>query len=135
KRQTHPQSGLCPCFSAVLRPSAVCLWQRVPSSLPFLGAPTWLHQTLLEVLSLVRQRVQSPRWGSLDDRETSLYPRPVLGKGVAERRPCASASQARRRGSTRPWATTIAASLGAGADVQSQAKDPSHTADVLLGVP
>jgi hypothetical protein len=91
-------------------------------SFPSLGAPPWLHQTLIEVLSLLRQRVQRPLWGSLYDLATSLYPRPVLCKGVAERMPFASESQARRRGSTRLWDTTIAASLGAGADVQSKAK-------------
>ena len=33
------------------RPSVVRLWQRVLASLPSAGAPTRLHQTLIEVLS------------------------------------------------------------------------------------
>src|SRR5262249_17554182 len=122
KRQTRPKSGFYPFFSAVLRPSVVRPWQCVPSAFPSLGAPTWLHQTLIEVLSLLRQRVQRPLWRSLYDLEISLSPHPVLCKGVAERMPFASGSEARRGGSTGPWDTTIAASLGAGADVQSKAK-------------
>jgi hypothetical protein len=50
--------------------------------------------------------------GGLYDLETSLYPRPVLCKGVAERVPFASESQARGRGSTRPRDTTIASKSG-----------------------
>ena len=46
--------------------------------------------------------------GGLYDRETSLDPRTVLGKGVAERVPFASESQARGRGSPRQRDTTIA---------------------------
>ena len=46
--------------------------------------------------------------GGLYDLETSLYPRTVLGKGVAERVPFASESQARGRGSPRQRDTTSA---------------------------
>src|SRR5919106_803788 len=60
--------------------------------------------------------------GGLDDLETYRCPRTVLCKGVAERVPFASSSQARGRGSTRLLDTTIAAYTGAGADVQSKAK-------------
>ena len=35
----------------LLGESVVRLWQHVLSSLPLAGAPTWLHPTLLEVLS------------------------------------------------------------------------------------
>src|SRR5262245_39598050 len=56
--------------------------------------------------------------------ETSLYPHTVLCKGVAERIPFASAAQARGRGSTRRPETTLAARcIGAGAGVQSQARE------------
>src|SRR5690348_4463913 len=61
--------------------------------------------------------------GGLYDLETCLYPRTVLCKGVAERVPFASESQARGRGSPRQRDTTIAhIQEGAGADVQSKAK-------------
>jgi len=46
-----PRSGFFPFFPLWFRLSVVRLWQRVLSSLPFAGAPTGLHQTLLEVLS------------------------------------------------------------------------------------
>src|SRR4029450_11603187 len=49
--------------------------------------------------------------GGLYDRETSLYPRTVLGKGAAERVPFASSSQARGRGSPRQRDTTIVTEL------------------------
>jgi len=46
-----PEERIVPIFPPWLRPSVVSLWQRVPSSLPYPGAPTRLHQTLLEVFS------------------------------------------------------------------------------------
>src|SRR5215470_796905 len=57
KRHTTPESG----FFAFFRRSsgAVSLWQRVLTSFPQHGADcTWLHQTLIEVLSPCEQRLQ-----------------------------------------------------------------------------
>ena len=57
KRHTPPKSG----FFAFFRRSsgAVILWQRVRTSFPPRGAGgTWLHQTLLEVLSPCERRLQ-----------------------------------------------------------------------------
>ncbi len=50
-------------FPLGLRTSAASPWQRVLSSLPYTSAPTWLHQTRMEVLSPLRRRVQRPLSG------------------------------------------------------------------------
>jgi hypothetical protein len=62
KRQTTPRSGFGSFFPLGFRLSVIRLWQRVLSSLPLAGAPTWLHQTLIEVRSPLCQRVQRPLW-------------------------------------------------------------------------
>jgi hypothetical protein len=72
--------------------------------------------------------------GGLYDLETSLYPRPVLCKGVAERVPFASESQARGRGSTRPRDTTIASRQEPERMSNQRPKDLGKKAYVLLRV-
>src|SRR5262245_8539974 len=66
--------------------------------------------------------------------ETSLYPHTGLRNREATHLPCASALQARGRGSTRHPGATIAACRGAGAGVQSTAEGLEVMAYVLLGV-
>jgi hypothetical protein len=84
------------------------------------------------VLSPWRWRVQ--RLTRLCDLATFRSPPPVLRTREATRVPCASALQARGRGSTRqPWAT-IAAGRGAGAGVPSPAAGCGGRASGLLGV-
>jgi hypothetical protein len=56
---------------------------------------------------MVTTRVATAPWG-LYALETSLSPRPVLGKGVAARMPFARAAQARGRSSPRQRDTTRA---------------------------
>jgi len=93
-------------FPLCFRPSAVRLWPRVLASLPFVGAPTWLHHTLLEALAPWQWRVPRDVALSLGGLAISPYPHTGLCKGMAERVPCASECQTRERGSTRePLAT------------------------------
>ena len=72
--------------------------------------------------------------GGLYDRETSLYPHTVLCKGVAERVPFASESQARERGSTRQRDTTIAHIQEPERLSNQRPKDQGKRAYVLLRV-
>jgi hypothetical protein len=58
KRQTPLKSGLCQFFPLWFRLSVVRLWPRVPSSLPWAGAPTRRHHTRMEVHSPQLRRVQ-----------------------------------------------------------------------------
>ena len=73
--------------------------------------------------------------GNLYDLETYLYPRTVLGKGVAERVPFAREAQARGRGSTRQRDTTIAHIQEPERMSNQRPKDPGKRAYVLLRVP
>jgi hypothetical protein len=73
--------------------------------------------------------------GGLYDLETYLYPRTVLGKGVAERVPFASESQARGRGSTRQRDTTIASRQEPERMSNQRPRDQGHNTYVLLRVP
>ena len=70
--------------------------------------------------------------GGLYDLETSLYPRTVLCKGVAERVPFASEAQARGRGSTRQRDTTIAHRQEPERLATHRPKAPGYRAYVLL---
>ena len=72
--------------------------------------------------------------GGLYDLETSLSPRTVLGKGVAERVPFASESQAWGRGSPRQRDTTIAHRQEPERMANHRPKDPSTRASGLLRV-
>ena len=72
--------------------------------------------------------------GGLYDRETSLDPRTVLGKGVAERVPFASESQARGRGSPRQRDTTSAHRQEPEWMSNQRPQDPGKRAYVLLRV-
>src|SRR5262245_12794360 len=72
--------------------------------------------------------------GGLYDLETSLDPRTVLCKGVAERVPFASESQARGRGSPRQRDTTIAPIQEPERMSNQRPKEPGQRAYVLLRV-
>ncbi len=66
--------------------------------------------------------------------ETSLSPHTVLCKGVAERVPCASESQARGRGSPRQRDTTIAQIPEPERMSNHRPQDPGKRASGLLRV-
>ncbi len=122
KRQTLPKSGFFQFFSAVLQaersPSlATCSVFIAVSWCTNVATPNTYGGSLAAVTTSAET---TP--GGLCDRETSLYPRTVLGKEAAERVPFASEFQARGRGSTRQPDTTIAVGTRAGADVQSQGR-------------
>jgi len=72
--------------------------------------------------------------GGLYDLETSLYPRTVLGKGVAERVPFAREAQALGRGSTRQLETTIAHRQEPERMSHQRPKEPGKRAYGLLRV-
>ncbi len=122
KRQTLPQTGFFPFFSAVFqaerRPSlATCSVFIAVSWCPNVAPPN----TYGGSLAAVTTRAETTQ-GGLCDRETSLYPRTVLCKEAAERVPFARECQARGRGSPRQPDTTIAVGPRAGADGQSQGR-------------
>jgi len=73
--------------------------------------------------------------GGLYALETSLSPRTVLCTGVAARVPCASASQARGRGSPRQRDTPIAPRQEPAWRSKHRPQDPGTRASVLLRVP
>jgi hypothetical protein len=108
---------------------------RALTLFPCAGADTvWLHQTLIEALSPWEWCVQRTGSMVLSGLATSRCPCTGLVKRGAARVACASACQARVRGSTRQPDATLAADRGAGAGVQATAEGSGGMADVLLGV-
>jgi hypothetical protein len=98
-----PRSGWLTFLPRCLRPSAVPLWQRVPSSCPSPGARPGLHHTRLEGLASWGQRVPRPLWGTRRPRNRSVpssRPRP-RGGGRGAVRPCVSGSGTGQHTSTR----------------------------------
>jgi hypothetical protein len=108
-------------FPLCFRPSAVHPGQRVPSSFPYPGAPTWLHQTRLAVLSPPGRRVPRPLGGGSTTSQPlcSLVPSYAKGWLNGGRAPV----RRRRGGGAAPgnWTRLSPASTGAGAEVQSKA--------------
>jgi hypothetical protein len=122
KRQTLPKSGFPnffpQCWAWRRHPLATC------SDLISLGRPRHIvsaPNTYGGSITIAMARAER-RGVVLCGLETYPCPRPVLCKGVAACQACASEAQVRRRGSPRQPHVTHAASIGAGADVQSKAK-------------
>ena len=64
-----PSERLVPFFPRGFTLSAIRLWPRVLASLPSAGAPTWLHQTLLEGLPPSSERWQrAVAWSSAPEK-------------------------------------------------------------------